>query len=122
MSATEKKILKDCVVESSESWDGAALPHYPSTMPQVTILRITIPPHAKLAMHRHPVINAGLVLRGDLTVIPKAGGERTFHAGEGIVEMVGKLHYGENRGEEPVELVMFYAGTAGVPLSVNEED
>lgn len=27
------------------------------------------------------------------------------------------VHYGENRGEEPVELVMVYAGSDGLPLS-----
>ena len=49
------------------------------------------------------------------------GTERTFRPGEGIVEMVGTLHYGENRGDDEVELVMFYAGAEGVPLSVKSE-
>ena len=47
-----------------------------------------------------------------------AGGEeRTFRAGEGIVEVVDRVRYGENRGSEPLELVMFYAGAEGLPLS-----
>ena len=40
-----------------------------------------------------------------------------FRPGEGIVELVGTRHYGENRGDGELELVMFYAGTQGMSLS-----
>lgn len=109
------------VAASSSSWNGAPLPSYAVERPFVTLLRIVIPPHARLARHTHPVINAGFVLRGELTVVADDGTERTFHAGEGIIEMVGTLHYGENRGDEPVELAMFYVGAPDQPLSVVEE-
>ena len=97
--------------------DGAPLPAYPAGRPQVTILRATIPPHATLPRHTHAVVNAGVILRGELTVVSDNGTERTFRAGEGIVELVGTVHYGENRGDGETEMVMFYAGTEGVPLS-----
>ncbi len=109
------------VAASSSSWNGAPLPACAVERPFVTLLRIVIPPHARLARHTHPVINAGFVLRGELTVVADDGTERTFHAGEGIIEMVGTLHYGENRGDEPVELAMFYVGAPDQPLSVMEE-
>lgn len=41
-----------------------------------------------------------------------------FSAGSGIVELVNTFHYGENQGTVPVDLVMFYAGGADLPLSV----
>lgn len=99
------------VAETASSWDGAPLPAYPAGRPQVTILRATIP------RHTHAVVNAGVILRGELTVVSDNGTERTFRAGEGIVELVGTVHYGENRGDGETEMVMFYAGTEGVPLS-----
>lgn len=105
------------LAETSASWDGTPLPPYPDGTPQVTILRGVVRPGAKLAQHKHPVINAGIVLRGELTVVAEDGTTRCFRAGEAIVEMVGKYHYGENRGSEEVELVLFYAGTAELPLS-----
>ncbi len=40
----------------------------------------------------------GVILRGELTVIAETGAQRMFRAGEGIVELVGTRHYGENRG------------------------
>ena len=93
------------------------MPAYPAGRPLVSLLRILIPPHARLEEHFHPVVNAGVVLRGELTVVAGNGTERTFRPGEGIVEMVGTLHYGENRGDGELELVMFYAGTQGMSLS-----
>lgn len=68
-----------------------------------------------------PVVDAGAVLRGGRTVVAADGAERTFRAGEGIVELVGAAHYGENRGEEAAELVMFCAGAGNLPLSEREE-
>lgn len=106
---------------SSSSWDGTPLPAYPAGAPHISIVRVGIPPHARLAMHSHPVINAGMVLRGALTVVAADGAERTFRAGEAIIELVGRPHYGENRGSEPVELVMFYAGAGNLPLSERTE-
>lgn len=117
MSVTDPGVAMTRVAESSSSWDGVSLPAYPAGTPRVTILRAVIPPHARLELHRHPVVNAGLVLRGALAVVAENGMQRTFRAGEGIVEMVGTLHYGENTDDEEAELVMFYAGSEGLPLS-----
>jgi len=38
-------------------------------------------------------------------------------AGEPIVEVVNTLHYGINEGTVPAEIVVFYAGAAGTPIS-----
>ena len=59
------------------------------------------------------------MLKGELTIVTTDGRERTFKAGDSLVEMIGTVHYGENRGDEPAEVVMFYAGTEG--LALNEE-
>ena len=106
-----------CVTDTSESWDGTPLPAYPAGTPRVTILRGVIPPGATMAMHRHSVVNAGVVLRGELTVVSDTGAERTFRAGEALVELVGTPHYGVTRGVAETEVVMFYAGAGDLPLS-----
>lgn len=109
------------LVDTSESWDGERLPAYPAGMPRVTILRGVVQPGAKVAMHRHGAINAGVILRGELTVVSETGVERTFRAGEGVVELVGTPHYGENRGSEATEVIVFYAGAGNLPLSEPSE-
>lgn len=80
-------------------------------------MRISIPPGEKLPVHKHPIINAGYILQGELTVEDELGDTHVFHAGDAIIEMVNKKHYGENRGTETVELVMFYAAVPDIPLS-----
>ncbi len=109
------------LADTSESWDGAQLPAYPAGTPRVTVLRGVIPPGAKMAMHRRAVLNAGVVLRGKPAVISETGAERTFRAGEALVELVGTPHCGENRGFGAAEVVMFYAGAGNLPLSQSVE-
>lgn len=114
--AARTEVVK--LVESSKSWNGAPLPGYPAGTPQVTILKITIPPQTALKTHKHPVINAGVVLKGELTVSTETGETMIIKAGEPIVELVNIWHYGKNDGREPVELIVFYAGVEGTPITV----
>jgi quercetin dioxygenase-like cupin family protein len=104
------------------SWDGRNLPNYPQEKPEITILRIKIPPGATLKTHMHPVINVGVLLAGELTVISTQD-NKTLHlkAGEPIVEVVDTWHYGKNEGSVPAEIIVFYAGAKGTPITVYEE-
>jgi len=108
--------------KGSQSWDGSELPEYPEGKPEVTLLRITIPPHTKLPLHHHPVINVGLLTKGELTVITPEGDRLELKAGDSLVELVGRVHYGMNESDEPSEIVVFYAGVAGEAITVKEED
>ena len=108
------------LVKTSEEWDGTPLPPYPTKNPEISILRYEIPPGVRLPMHKHPVINAGVILQGELTVISKEGKQLILKSGDSIVELVNKWHYGFNRGSETVKLIMFYVGEVGVPLVIKE--
>lgn len=110
----------ETLARTGSSWDGAALPDYPAGRPEVTILKITIPPGVELPRHEHPVINAGVLLRGELTVITDKGERLQLKAGDPIVEVVNKWHYGVNQGKAPAEIIVFYAGTPGRPITVKE--
>jgi quercetin dioxygenase-like cupin family protein len=103
---------------SGSSWDGAALPSYPRGKPEVKILQITIPPKATLPLHHHPVINAGVLLRGELTVTTETGKTLEMKAGNSLIEVVGTRHYGRNDGSVPAEIIVFYAGVQGTPVTV----
>lgn len=108
------------LVKTTQSWNGAVLPAYPQGQPEITILRISIPAGTKLHTHRHPVINAGVLLSGQLTVVTADGKTLHLKAGDPIVEVVDTLHYGINEGKVPAEIVVFYAGVAGKPITVVE--
>ena len=117
-SASAKKL--NTMTKAIASWDGKELPDYPKGKPEVSILRITIPPGTELPLHKHPVINAGLLLHGELTVVAEDGATLHLKAGDTIVEVVNKWHYGKNEGNEPAEIIVFYAGIQGKPLSIKQ--
>ncbi|MGM0578029.1 MAG: cupin domain-containing protein [Myxococcota bacterium] len=110
------------LAKSSHSWDRARLPAYPEGRQEVTILRITIPPGTRLHTHEHPVINAGVLLSGHLTVVKRDGATLQLEAGDPIVELVDTAHYGFNPGDVPAEIVVFYAGVVDQPITVFAPD
>jgi quercetin dioxygenase-like cupin family protein len=103
---------------TSQSWDGVELPNYPVGKPELVVRRYVFPRGSKLGWHHHPVINYGILLQGELTIIGLDGKETTVKAGEAVVEMVGTIHHGENRGDKTVVLDMFYISQPGTPISV----
>ena len=106
--------------KTSASWNGKALPDYPEGTPEITILKVIIPPGVELPVHEHPVINAGVMLKGRLTVVTEDGKTLHLKAGDTIVEVVNTWHYGKNEGDEPVEIIVFYAGVQGSPITVKK--
>jgi quercetin dioxygenase-like cupin family protein len=64
------------------------------------------------------MINAGYVLSGKITLEKKDTGQRqTFRAGQALAECVNATHRGYTT-DQPAELVVFYAGLPGMPLSI----
>ena len=111
------------LAKTSFSWNGDALPFYPETEPEITILKINIPAGAKLPIHKHPVINAGVLLKGELTVLTEDESESLqLEAGDAIVELVDKWHFGFNMGDRPAEIIVFYAGTPDTPITITKSE
>ena len=120
-SNKNKEIEVITLVKSTKSWNGRPLPKYPEGEPEVTILKITIPPKTTLPLHQHPEINAGVLLKGNLTVISETKDTLHLKTGDPIIELVNKWHYGINEGSNPVEIIVFYAGIKGKPITVKKE-
>ena len=118
----EPQIEVQPILQTTHSWDGKNYQGYPTGQPQLTVLRIKVPPNTALHWHHHPVISVGYVLSGHLTIEKRDTGERTIvQAGETVAETVQTMHRGFTT-DEPVELVVFYAGQVGVPITISEDD
>jgi len=117
-SNKSKKTEVITLVKTTESWNGVPLPTYHEGTPEITILKYIIPPKTILPLHKHLEINAGVVLKGKLTVISETNDTLYLKAGEPIVELVDIWHLGRNDGLEPVEIIVFYAGIKGKPITV----
>lgn len=109
--------FQETLMKTNQSWDGESYQSYPVGKPELSILKITVPPHTVLGWHTHPIPNAAYVLSGHLTVEKQSdGSKKTIHAGETLAETVGTIHRGFTE-DEPVTLIVFYAGAKGLPLS-----
>ena len=66
--------------------------------------------------------NIVLPAKGELTLVRESDGkETTVHPGEAVVETLGTVLHGENRGDETTEVIVFYLSKEGLPLSVADE-
>jgi len=111
------QIERNLLLESRTSWDGTAYTNYPDAAPRLSVLKLSIPANTPLQWHTHPIPNAAYILSGELTIERREDGHRKrFKQGEAVAEMVNRSHRGIT-GNEPVELVVFYAGGEGIPLS-----
>lgn len=110
------------LIHTSQSWDGVALPAYPAGQPELIVKRLVFPVGAKTDWHHHTVINYGIIQQGELTIVCADGAERTFQAGEAMVEVIGTVHRGENRGSTPVILDMFYASSHGAEITISHPE
>lgn len=115
-------INAETLLKTSQSWNGTELPSYSNGTPEITILKISIPSGASLKPHKHPYINAGVLVKGELTVMTET--DQTLHLKEGdsIAELVNTWHYGKNTGSGPAEIIVFYAGIKGEPITVLKEN
>ena len=117
-----QQVVSTELLRTSQSWDGVELPDYLKGRPELVAVKYVFPAGKKLGWHHHPVMNYGILVQGELTIIGQDGKERTVHEGEAVVEMVNTIHHGENRGTKPVILYMFYLSQKGMPLAVQHPE
>ena len=116
----EKNIKKEILLKTDSTWVNNKFNQININNPEVTVLKITIPPNMQLPMHKHPLINIAYVNKGDLTIIMESGDSRTFKQGESFAEVIEDFHYGKNNSSDTVELIVFYIGEKDTALSVNK--
>jgi quercetin dioxygenase-like cupin family protein len=110
-------VQSETLLRTGSSWDGEPYKSYPSGHPELSVLKITLAPNTELDWHSHPIPNAAYIVSGELTLERKKDGKKQhFSPGEAVSETVDTLHRGV-AGNEPVVLIVFYAGSPGVPLT-----
>lgn len=118
----EPKVEAEELIRTCQSWDGVELPDYFQGRPELVAVKYVFPPGMKLGWHHHVAMNYGVLVQGELTIIGQDGKTKVVHEGEAVVEMVGTIHHGENRGTKPVILYMFYLSQKDLPLAVQHPE
>ena len=116
-TAVTTSVSVETLLKAEASWDGTPYERYPAAAPELTVLKIVIPPRTAFPWHRHPMPNAAYVVSGELLVEKRDGGQTIrVVAGDVLPEMVNGVHRGVT-GDVPVVLIVFYAGARGLPVS-----
>ena len=116
------EVVSTELIRTSQSWDGVELPDYLKGRPELVSVKYVFPAGKKLGWHHHPVMNYGILVQGELTIIGLDGKEKVVHEGEAVVEMVNTIHHGETRGDKDVILYMFYLSQKGEQLAVQHPE
>ena len=104
------KINSTILKKTDSTWDGKKLIPINIKDPQVTVVRIKIAKGERLPLHKHPILNVGYLLKGELTIHTDSNETLILKANDSLVEVIDTWHYGENTGEEDVDLVVVYVG------------
>lgn len=116
------KVESTELIRTSQSWDGVDLPDYLQGRPELVAVKYVFPAGQKLGWHHHPVMNYGVLMQGELTIIGLDGKTKVVHEGEAVVEMVNTIHHGRDRGTKPAVLYMFYLAQKGMSLAVQHPE
>ena len=106
----------------------------------LALSRVTIPAHTRLGLHRHPGTQIAYVQKGTLTYTVRtgvvsvyrgaadqnpqlvrrvsAGQTRPVEAGEWVIEPPSAVHFGANRGDTPVRILLATLFKTGRPPSI----
>ena len=71
-----------------------------------------------LPWHYHPVINAAVILQGNLELQLTDGRKKIYQESDALIEVVNTIHSGKALGSQAVNVVVVYAGEKGVPTTV----
>lgn len=106
---------------TEKTWEGSKIKPLQINAPKVSLLKITIKKGVKLSMHKHPVVNVGYMLQGEITVHTESGKSITVKEGESLVEVINQWHYGENTGNKDAVIVVFYIGDKNDLITIKKE-
>lgn len=115
-AAHDAPVGVETLLQTTSSWDGRAYDRYPAGTPEISVLKVTVPPRTELSWHTHPMISAVYLVSGKLNLkIRETGQSISFKPGDVFGDTVDVLHQGYT-DDAPVEMIVFFAGTPGMPL------
>lgn len=115
-AADEGPVGIETLLKTTSSWEGSVYDRYPAGTPEITVLKVSVPPRTELSWHTHPIISAVYLVSGKLNLkIKETGRSISFKPGDVFADTVDVLHQGYTE-DAPVEMIVFFAGTPGMPL------
>ena len=113
-------ISAEPLLQATESWDGGGIA-YPEGQAEITSVLLRIEEDQEPPFHCHPVPTMGYVLRGTVEIETGDGKRKVLGPGVPLVEVMNTVHRGRAI-DGPVEIIVFYAGAVGTPVTVIPDD
>jgi quercetin dioxygenase-like cupin family protein len=107
------------LLKTTSSWDGKQIV-YPEGQAELTALLVEIAPGESTGWHQHPVPSFAFLLDGMLEITLTDGRVKRMQPGEALSEVTETMHLGRVLSKTPVKLVVFYAGSVGKALTINQ--
>ena len=108
-------VRAEVLLKATTTSNGQRLQYLKTDKAEVTAMRVTIAPGRETGWHLHVVPVYAYVISGKLTVFMADGKCHDFQAGQVILEVFNYPHNGINKGDKPVELIVFYTGAEDIP-------
>ena len=122
LAVEENSAVKVTVLlKTTSGWDGEQIV-YPEGQAEMTALLIEIAPGESTGWHQHPVPSFAFLLDGTLEITLADGRVKRMQPGEALSEVTDTMHVGRALSKTPVKIVVFYAGSVGKALTVNQPD
>lgn len=87
--------------------------------PEFVVSRVTIGVGQSLPKHKHPYQRIGYLVSGTLDLVDVARKiNRTYKAGDLVIEMRDEWHYGVNIGDKPAELLLIDTVPVGTKSNI----
>lgn len=109
------------LLKSITATDGRPIQFPKTEKPEVTALKVEIPPGKETGWHMHPYPGYGYILQGTLTLETEDNKQFKFEPGSAFVEVVNTSHNGKNLGKVPVILIVFFTGESGKPFTLRAD-
>jgi quercetin dioxygenase-like cupin family protein len=117
LSEYKSDVRLACALATDTTSIGQQFTYPDSARDEVKIVKATIPPGKETGWHKHKFPVFAYVVNGNLTVEIKGMAEKHFSGGSSFAEVINTAHNGKNTGDRDVELIVFFIGEKGMPLS-----
>jgi quercetin dioxygenase-like cupin family protein len=93
---------------------------YPPGKPKITAAIVTMEPGANTGRHRHEAPLFAMILEGEVSLDYGNGVTRSFKRGDTFLEAFQTSHEGTNTGDQPVRILVVFAGSDSVKNTIME--
>jgi quercetin dioxygenase-like cupin family protein len=93
---------------------------YPPGKAKITAAIVTMQPGEKTGRHRHDAPLFAMILEGEVSLDYGNGVTRIFKKGDTFLEAFQTSHEGTNAGDQPVRILVVFAGSDSVKNTIME--